>query len=69
MDLIGYGLSQKPDMAYTMDLQADIVTAFVTETGVRRLSLLTHDMGSTVGGELLARHAEGRLPVMWRGVS
>ncbi len=63
MDLIGYGLSEKPDMAYTMDLQADIVTAFVTETGVRRLSLLTHDMGSTVGGELLARHAEGRLPV------
>jgi pimeloyl-ACP methyl ester carboxylesterase len=62
LDLVGYGLSEKPDMAYTLDTQADIVTAFVTETGVRRLSLLTHDMGDTVGGELLARQAEGRFP-------
>ena len=28
-----------------------------------RLSLLTHDVGDTVGGELLARRQEGRWPV------
>ncbi len=63
LDLIGYGLSAKPDIAYTMNLQADVVQAFVAETGVPRLALLTHDMGDTVGGELLARHAEGGWPV------
>ena len=31
--------------------------------GVDRLALLTHDMGDTVGGELLARRAEGAWPV------
>ncbi|MGA2036014.1 MAG: alpha/beta hydrolase [Acidimicrobiales bacterium] len=62
LDMIGYGLSAKPDMAYTLDVQADVVTAFVAETGVRSLCLLTHDVGDSVGGELLARHSEGRFP-------
>jgi len=29
LDMLGYGLSDKPDVAYTMALQADIVAAFV----------------------------------------
>jgi len=63
LDMIGYGLSAKPDIAYTMNLQADVVEAFVAETGVSSLAMLTHDMGDTVGGELLARQAEGGWPV------
>jgi pimeloyl-ACP methyl ester carboxylesterase len=63
LDLIGYGLSAKPDIAYTMNMQADVVQAFVADTGVTKLAMLTHDMGDTVGGELLARQAEGRWPV------
>ena len=63
VDMLGYGLSQKPDRSYTMALQADIATAFVAELGLDRLALLTHDMGDTVGGELLARRAEGTWPV------
>jgi pimeloyl-ACP methyl ester carboxylesterase len=63
LDMIGYGLSAKPDIAYTMDMQADVAEAFVAEVGVSSLALLTHDMGDTVGGELLARQAEGRWPV------
>jgi pimeloyl-ACP methyl ester carboxylesterase len=35
----------------------------VAEAGLSRLALLTHDMGDTVGGELLARQAEGGWPV------
>jgi pimeloyl-ACP methyl ester carboxylesterase len=63
IDMVGYGLSSKPDRAYTMDLQADVVTAYTQELGIDRLALLTHDMGDTVGGELLARQLEGRWPV------
>ena len=59
LDGLGYGLSAKPDLHYTMALQADLVAAFVAELALTRLALLTHDMGDTVGGELLARRAEG----------
>jgi pimeloyl-ACP methyl ester carboxylesterase len=63
LDFLGYGLSAKPDIAYTLAAQADIVTAFTTEVEVDELALLTHDMGDTVGGELLARHTNGEWPV------
>jgi pimeloyl-ACP methyl ester carboxylesterase len=62
-DGIGYGLSAKPDMRYTLALQADVAAALVAELGLTRLALLTHDVGDTVGGELLARRAEGSWPV------
>ncbi len=58
-DMLGYGLSDKPDLAYTFDLQADIAMTLLADLGVDRLGLLTHDVGDTVGGELLARHLEG----------
>ena len=63
LDMIGYGLSAKPDRAYSMALQADVVEAFVADRGITRLALLTHDMGDTVGGELLARQIDGDWPV------
>jgi pimeloyl-ACP methyl ester carboxylesterase len=63
LDMVGFGCSAKPDLAYTVDLQADVVVALTERLGIERLSLLTHDFGDTVGGELLARHGEGRWPV------
>jgi len=63
VDMVGYGFSAKPDLSYTLALQADVVMAFVAAAGVTELALLSHDMGDTVGGELLARHAEGNWPV------
>jgi pimeloyl-ACP methyl ester carboxylesterase len=63
LDLLGYGLSAKPDQPYTLAEQADVVTAFTAAVGVTEVALLTHDMGDTVGGELLARQTEGRWPV------
>jgi pimeloyl-ACP methyl ester carboxylesterase len=63
LDMLGYGLSAKPDRHYTMALQADLAAAFVAELGLDRVDLLTHDMGDTVGGELLARRADGSWPV------
>jgi pimeloyl-ACP methyl ester carboxylesterase len=59
LDGLGYGLSAKPDLHYTLALQADLVAAFLAELAVTRLALLTHDVGDTIGGELLARRAEG----------
>ncbi|HEY7946674.1 MAG TPA: alpha/beta hydrolase [Acidimicrobiales bacterium] len=63
LDLLGFGLSAKPDIAYTMNLQADLVQAFAVAADLSRVALLSHDMGDTVGGELLARQAEGAWPV------
>jgi pimeloyl-ACP methyl ester carboxylesterase len=58
-DMLGYGLSEKPDLAYHFGLQADIAMAFLDTLGVDRLGMLTHDVGDTLGGELLARQLEG----------
>jgi pimeloyl-ACP methyl ester carboxylesterase len=58
-DMIGCGLSAKPDRRYTIAMQADVAQAIVAELGIERLALMTHDMGDTVGGELLARSLEG----------
>src|SRR5690606_5426413 len=37
LDLVGYGLSAKPDLRYTLDLQADVVAALTAELGLGRL--------------------------------
>ncbi len=63
LDFLGYGYSAKPDLRYSISLQADVVVALTTELGIGEVALLTHDMGDTVGGELLARHMDGAWPV------
>lgn len=61
LDLPGYGLSAKPDRPYSLFNQADVVAAVAAHLGLDRVDLLTHDMGDSVGGELLARSLEGEL--------
>ncbi len=58
-DYLGFGLSAKPDRPYRLVDQADLAVALAAELGIDRLGLLTHDIGDTVGGELLARQLEG----------
>lgn len=60
-DLLGYGLSDKPDVAYSLFAQADLVEALAAEAGLAEVALVTHDMGDSVGGELLARSLDGAL--------
>lgn len=60
-DLPGYGLSAKPDRAYSLFAQADVVEALARSIGLTEVALVTHDMGNSVGGELLARDVEGAL--------
>lgn len=60
-DFLGFGLSAKPDVRYSIRMQADVVEAVARHAGLKSVALLTHDMGDTVGGELLARSLEGTL--------
>lgn len=62
-DYPGYGLSAKPDRPYSLVGHADTAARLVADLGIDRLGLLTHDIGDTVGGELLARQLEGGWPV------
>lgn len=61
MDLPGFGLSAKPDTRYSIRMYADAVEAVACEAALTSVALVTHDMGDTVGGELLARDLEGEL--------
>lgn len=61
LDFLGFGLSDKPDLRYSMRLQADVVEGVARQLGLTSVAMLTHDMGDTVGGELLARSLEGTL--------
>lgn len=60
-DCLGFGLSDKPDLRYGIRRWADGMEAVVAHLGLDRVDLLTHDMGDTVGGELLARDLDGDL--------
>ena len=55
LDYPGFGLSSKPDRAYSLFGHADVVEAVVASLGIDEVDLLTHDLGDSVGGELLAR--------------
>ena len=55
LDYPGYGLSAKPDATYSLFTQADVVEACAQELGLGDVALVTHDMGDSVGGEILAR--------------
>lgn len=59
-DFVGFGLSAKPDRRYGIDLHADTAVAVLAALGIDRCVLVTHDMGDTVGGELLARTMPGQ---------
>jgi pimeloyl-ACP methyl ester carboxylesterase len=61
LDLPGYGFSDKVDRAYSLFGQADAVETVIADAGIEEVDLLTHDMGDSVGGELLARDLDGDL--------
>jgi pimeloyl-ACP methyl ester carboxylesterase len=60
-DYPGYGRSSKPNRRYGIRYAADAVAGVVEALGIDEVDLLTHDVGDTVGGELLARDLDGSL--------
>jgi pimeloyl-ACP methyl ester carboxylesterase len=68
-DFLGFGLSEKPrEHGYSLFEQADLVEGVVRRLGVDELTIVAHDMGTSVTTELLARDIEGRLPFRLRSV-
>jgi pimeloyl-ACP methyl ester carboxylesterase len=60
-DFMGFGLSTKPDVRYGIRRHADQAEQVARALDLHSVVLVTHDMGDTVGGELLARDLEGIL--------
>ncbi|MDM7860326.1 alpha/beta hydrolase [Alteromonas sp. ASW11-36] len=56
LDLLGYGLSDKPHPhKYSLVEQADIIEQLLAELGLTQVSIVAHDYGDSVAQELLAR--------------
>jgi pimeloyl-ACP methyl ester carboxylesterase len=61
-DFLGYGLSDKPrDQVYSLRTQADIVEAIAARFVQSPVMMVSHDMGSSVATEILARAIDGQL--------
>ncbi len=62
-DFLGFGLSEKPrEHDYSLFWQADLTEELVRRHGDGRpVSILAHDMGTSVANELMARDLEGKL--------
>ncbi len=64
LDLPGYGFSDKPGNEYSYSLvpQADAALAVWQHLGIRGGHILSHDMGTSVLTEIVARHVNSQLP-------
>jgi pimeloyl-ACP methyl ester carboxylesterase len=66
-DMLGFGHSAKPKNGsykdnYSLMRQADMYEAVAKAEGLKEVVLVAHDMGQTVGLELMTRQDEGKLP-------
>ncbi|MET1002696.1 MAG: alpha/beta hydrolase [Acidimicrobiia bacterium] len=60
-DYPGFGLSDKPNRRYSIEFYADAAERVAEFAGLESVVLVTHDLGDSVGGELLARDLDSRL--------
>ena len=59
-DLLGMGFSDKPqNHTYSFQEHAEIVNALLAFLKINHAHILSHDLGVSVGQELIARHTEG----------
>jgi pimeloyl-ACP methyl ester carboxylesterase len=62
LDFPGYGLSEKPAAySYSLFQQTDVVGALTKALDISEAHVVSHDVGTSVHTELLAREQEGRL--------
>ncbi len=67
-DMIGYGLSDKPEaFSYSIFQQADIAQGLIEQLGLSQVHVVSHDISTSVHDELLARALDGTLP--WKVLS
>jgi pimeloyl-ACP methyl ester carboxylesterase len=69
-DFLGFGLSEKPrEHDYSLFWQADLTEELVRRHGDGRpVSIVAHDMGTSVANELMARDLEGKLEMEIAGI-
>ena len=69
MDMLGFGLSDKPDPhKYSIHEQADIIEVIVEQLKLDKFHVLAHDYGDTVAQELLARQNKGTGKGVWQSI-
>ncbi len=69
-DMLGMGFSDKPvAYEYSVGDHADMHEALLAELGVQSAHILAHDLGDSVGQEMLARHEFVRAGVWIAAVS
>ncbi|WP_433304426.1 alpha/beta fold hydrolase [Actinoplanes sp. CA-030573] len=69
LDLPGYGASDKPrGHRYHTAEHADVLLQVWSHLGIDDTAVVGHDVGTSVARELLARAAEGTVPVSLRGM-
>ena len=62
-DFLGFGFSAKPhDAGYSVFEHADVAVAVARTFGLSRAHIFSHDMGTSVATELVARRERGLLP-------
>ncbi|PQJ77826.1 alpha/beta fold hydrolase [Polaribacter porphyrae] len=56
-DHLGFGFSDKPlDYSYSLIEQADVALQLWQQLGLKKVTLLAHDYGTSVATEIIARH-------------
>jgi pimeloyl-ACP methyl ester carboxylesterase len=64
IDLPGHGQSDKPQIAYSMDLFARAVDAVMRDAGVKRAVLIGHSMGTPVARQFYRKYPQKTLAIV-----
>lgn len=63
-DHLGFGFSDKPDsLTYSLIDQADIALQLWTKLGLKSVTILAHDYGTSIAKEILARKNHNLIPL------
>ncbi len=64
IDLLGHGQSDKPEIAYSMDLFARVVDAVLSDAKVKRAVLAGHSMGTPVARQFYRKYPDKTLAIV-----
>jgi pimeloyl-ACP methyl ester carboxylesterase len=64
LDLLGHGQSDKPEVAYTMELFARVVDAVMRDAGVKRAVLVGHSMGTPIARQFYRKYPQKTLAIV-----
>lgn len=56
LDLIGFGLSAKPSIRYSIDDHIQFFDAFITALNLEKITFILHGWGSVVGFNYISKH-------------